>query len=370
MAQHGKFKGDQQAFLSTLQALRPEVRGAPMVQWALKLRAHFVAGNFVRFFLLVQEATYLPACAAHIYFPAVRGRALRTLAETLAPTAARPASVELSWLRRALMMDSDEEVVAVATTHGFTEVITDAETGELAVQFYKGQYTDPPPPLVKRPAEWIRAKAPGLRSVCVTSTAGKPLTPEETAALREEQRRAEQARHEAAAIARAAAHAEEMRRQQVAAAAAEEQARQQRAIIEEQQRKVEEAQRAQQAQIEAQRRVEEELQRQKQMSEAAEARRLAEEAAERERKAAAERAAIEAARRAAAEAEARRLEAERKRREAEEAERRRREEEERKRAEELRQKAAALRVRVFERKYFNRWVVQMRRLVEDRKSVV
>lgn len=363
MAQHGKFKGDQQAFLSTLQALRPEVRGSAMVQWALKLRAHFVAGNFVRFFLLVQEATYLPACAAHTYFPAVRARFLRTLAETLAPTAARPAIVEIGWLRKALMMDSNEEVIAVAATHGFVERATDAETGEPALLLGKGQYVDPPPPLVKRSAEWIRAKAPGLRSVCVTTPARKPLSPEETAALQEQQRKAEQVRQEAAA----AAQAEELRRQQAAAAAAEERQQQQRAVYEAQQRKFEEEQRAQQLEAEAQQRAEEEMQKQKQIAAAAEVRRLAEEAAERERKAAAERAAIEAAQRAAAEAEARRLEAERNRREAEEAERRRREEEERRRAEELRQRAAALRVRVFERKYFSRWVAQMRRLVAERR---
>ncbi|KAH7619748.1 putative SAC3 family protein B [Nannochloris sp. 'desiccata'] len=367
MAQHGKFKGDQQAFLSTLQALRPEVRGSAMVQWALKLRANFVAGNFVGFFLLVQEAAYLPACAAHTYFPAVRARFLRTLAETLAPTASRPAIVEISWLRRALMMDSDEEVISVAAIHGFTEVTTDAETGEPALLLGKGQYVDPPPPLIKRSAEWIRAKAPGLRSVCVATTAGKPLSPEETAALREQQRKAEQARHEAAAAARAAAQAEEMRRQQAAAAAAEEQQRQQQAVYEAQQRKFEEEQRAQQVQAEVQRRAEEEVQMQRQLAAAAEARRLAEEEAERERKVAAERAAIEAAQRAAAEAEARRLEAERTRRATEEAERRRREEEERRRAKELQQKAAALRVRVFERKYFGRWVAQMRRLVAERR---
>ncbi|KAL4513335.1 hypothetical protein Ndes2437B_g00550 [Nannochloris sp. 'desiccata'] len=344
MAQHGKFKGDQQAFLSTLQALRPEVRGSAMVQWALKLRANFVAGNFVGFFLLVQEAAYLPACAAHTYFPA-----------------------KISWLRRALMMDSDEEVISVAAIHGFTEVTTDAETGEPALLLGKGQYVDPPPPLIKRSAEWIRAKAPGLRSVCVATTAGKPLSPEETAALREQQRKAEQARHEAAAAARAAAQAEEMRRQQAAAAAAEEQQRQQQAVYEAQQRKFEEEQRAQQVQAEVQRRAEEEVQMQRQLAAAAEARRLAEEEAERERKVAAERAAIEAAQRAAAEAEARRLEAERTRRATEEAERRRREEEERRRAKELQQKAAALRVRVFERKYFGRWVAQMRRLVAERR---
>jgi len=367
MAQHGKFKGDQQAFLSTLQALRPEVRGSTMVQWALKLRANFVAGNFVRFFLLVQEATYLPACAAHTYFPAVRARFLRTLAETLSPTAARPGIVEIAWLRNAFMMDSDEEVIAVAATHGFTELTTDAETGEPALLLGKGQYVDPPPPLIKRSSEWVRAKAPGLRSVCVTTPAGKPLSPEETAALQEQQRKAEQTRQEAAAAARAAAQAEEMRRQQAAAVAAEEWQQQQRAVYEAQQRKIEEEKRAQQVQAEAQRRAAEEAQIQKQIAEAAEARRVAAAAAERERKAAAQRAAIEAAQRAAAEAEARRLEAERKRREAEEAERRRREEEERRIAEELRQKAAALRERVFERKYFIRWVAQMRRLVAERR---
>lgn len=376
MAQHGKFKGDQQAFLSTLQALRPEVRGAPMVQWALRLRAAFVAGNFVRFFKLVDEATYLPACAAHTYFPAVRARALRTLSETLAPTSTRPTAVELSWLRHVLRLDSDEEVLSLAASHGFTETTTTAEGdgGELALLFIKGQYVDPPPPQIKQPSAWIRAKAPGLRSVCVTSPAGRPLSPAEIAVLAEERRKQEQAHAQALAAAKAAATARAQKQlDQLKAQAAEREKRakeaferQQLEAAARQQEEVarQQAQQAEQARLDALQRAKEEADRQRQLEAAAEAQRRE---AERVKREAAERAAAEAAHRAAAEAEARRIEAERRRREAEEAERRRRIEEERLKAEELRRKVEALRVRVFERRYFTKWVAQMRRLVAERR---
>lgn len=38
MSQHGKFKGDGQAFLSTLQALRPEIATSHHILWVLKLQ--------------------------------------------------------------------------------------------------------------------------------------------------------------------------------------------------------------------------------------------------------------------------------------------------------------------------------------------
>jgi nuclear mRNA export protein SAC3 len=71
MGEHGKYKGDQQAFLSTMQTLRPEVRTSPAVQWVLDLQRAFAANNFVRFFLLVRGAPYLLGCMAHSYFPIV-----------------------------------------------------------------------------------------------------------------------------------------------------------------------------------------------------------------------------------------------------------------------------------------------------------
>lgn len=110
MAQHGKFKGDGQAFLSTLQALRPEVKSSDSIRWVLKLQVRglkmvgvgfkkecewdfgfvgsdmcdgslpdhtnlvqqaFLANNWVTFFALVDAAPYLLACLAHIYFDQV-----------------------------------------------------------------------------------------------------------------------------------------------------------------------------------------------------------------------------------------------------------------------------------------------------------
>ena len=371
MASHGKFKGDQQAFLSMLQALRPEVRGAPMVQWALNVRAAFVAGNFVKFFNLVEEAAYLPACAAHTFFPAIRARALRTLSETLAPTSTRPVAVEVSWLEHVLRLDSEEEVVVLAASHGFTETSiiseNDGTESQLAVLFVKGQYIDPPPPLMKKPSAWITSKAPGLRSVCVTSPASRPLTPEEISVLAEERRKQEEIRKEAVTAARAAATAAAQRRLEQAQAEAAQREAIAQAALRKQQLEVQAQHQAEQTRLETIRRAEEEAHRQRELALAADARRKAEEEAERLRKDAAERAAAEAARRAAAEAEARRIEAERRRRAAEEAERRRRIEEERRKAEELRRKVEALRVKVFERRYFEKWVTQMRRLVTERR---
>lgn len=71
MAQHGKFKGDQQAFLATLQALRAEVKTSPPILWVLQLQRAYACDNYVAFFSLVDRAPYLMACLAHVYFPQV-----------------------------------------------------------------------------------------------------------------------------------------------------------------------------------------------------------------------------------------------------------------------------------------------------------
>lgn len=75
MGQHGKFKGDQQGFLSMLQAMRADVRGSSAIQWVLQLQRAFASNNFVRFFALVRRAPYLLACLSHIYFGQVGARA-------------------------------------------------------------------------------------------------------------------------------------------------------------------------------------------------------------------------------------------------------------------------------------------------------
>jgi len=365
MARHGKFKGDQQAFLSTLQGLRPEVRGSPLIQWVLRLRDAFASGNFVRFFLLVREAPYLPACLAHIYFPFVRARALQTLSEILSPSAsARPPLVEYSWLRQALMLDSDEEAAALSAQHGFQTATTMEGP---AVLMAKGAYVDPPPPVPRRPSALVSSKAPGARSISVTLPATRPLTPEEALILREQARQAEALRAETAAKARTAAEAEVTRRHQAEVEAATQRERL-RLQAESQQRKVEEERRLLEiARLQEQNKLREEAARAAEAAAKAEAQRLLEEAAKRERQAAAARAAEEAALRAAAEAEARRVAEQRIRREAEQAEQRRREEELRRFEEERRRVEEEKRQRSVQRKFFDRWVTEMRRRVAEQE---
>ncbi|KAK2080479.1 hypothetical protein QBZ16_000332 [Prototheca wickerhamii] len=259
MAQHGKFKGDGQAFLSTLQALRPEVKSSAPVRWVLKLQQAFAANDWIKFFALVDAAPYLLACLAHIYFNQVRGRALVALSETLTPSAARPALVAVSQIQAAAARRREEQ---------------ERQAAAEAAQRRAAQ------------AEAARRAA--------AAEAVRQREAEEAARLAAERRRAEEAARQAAeaeaarqrAIAEEAARQERERRRAEAArrAAAEAEAARQRALAEEEARRVAAAKAA------------------------AEARRLAAEAEARRRAAEAE------ARRLAAEVEARRIAEEKERR--------------------------------------------------------
>ncbi|KAI7840763.1 hypothetical protein COHA_005577 [Chlorella ohadii] len=310
MGQHGKFKGDQQAFLSMLQAMRPDVRGSPAIQWVLKLQRAFASNNFVRFFALVRQAPYLLACLSHIYFGQVRGRALRTLGDTLAPKADTPVPLELSWLVEVLMLDSVEEAQQLCGMHGYD---TTMQAGGPVVLLFKGAYVDPPPPVPRKRSVLISSMAPGARSVVVTTPAVPPLTAEE-AAIVEQQRQALLQRQREQEAQRSQQAAEHQRRQEAAsAAAAAEAMRQQKEqeaarLAEEARLREQELQRQQQAQLELRRQQQAALEEQQ---------RRQEEQARQQQQLAELRRQQEEQQRAAAEAE-------RQRREAEEAERRRR----------------------------------------------
>jgi len=57
-----------------VQQFRPEVRNSPEVRFAVQAFAALNSNNFVRFFKLVQAASYLNACLLHCYFNQVRKR--------------------------------------------------------------------------------------------------------------------------------------------------------------------------------------------------------------------------------------------------------------------------------------------------------
>ncbi len=157
MAQHGKFKGDQQAFLSTLQALRLDVREDERVQWVLKLRNAYYFGNFARFFRLVGEAPYLLACLAHVYFPHMRATCFRVMSETCA----KQQIVEASWLVGTLMLEDAEEALAVAKAHGFLSSLDSGDRDPVVV-LTKGGF-EKPDVVVRYPSRAVSAKSGGKR---------------------------------------------------------------------------------------------------------------------------------------------------------------------------------------------------------------
>ncbi|GAB4823215.1 hypothetical protein N2152v2_010261 [Parachlorella kessleri] len=363
MSQHGKFKGDQQVYLGTIKGLRDEVKSSPAVQWVLSLQQAFASSNAVRFSSLTRQAPYLLACLAHIYFPQMRKRVLRMLSETLSPSPARPAAIELSWLQEVLLLDTLDEAAELATTYGF-EVFT--ENGIAAALLVKGGFTEPEQPALRRPSQLIRSMAQGARSTVVTTPALPPMSADQLAQFEAQRLETRLRQQEAAVQAQHAAAAEAQRRQQAelvaaqAAQQAQQEAREQRRreevmqqvlaqqAAEEQRAREAEAQRQhaikvaarQQQEVawrlaqEAERRAKEEEQRRwhaEQARQAAEAQRARQEAAWREAQ--------------AREAERRRLAQEEERRLAEQ----RRVEEEKRRRRAVKQRMAITRL------YFARW---------------
>ncbi|KAK6177359.1 hypothetical protein SNE40_015477 [Patella caerulea] len=69
--------------LREVQELRDVVRQSPEIRWALKIYSALNSNNYVRFFRLVQQASFLNACIVHRYFTQVRRKGLLTLKKAL-----------------------------------------------------------------------------------------------------------------------------------------------------------------------------------------------------------------------------------------------------------------------------------------------
>ena len=68
-----------------VQQFHPDVRNSPEVNFAVQAFAALNSNNFVRFFKLVQSASYLNACLLHCYFNQV-GRSTTSSIGTKAVT--------------------------------------------------------------------------------------------------------------------------------------------------------------------------------------------------------------------------------------------------------------------------------------------
>ncbi|XP_035138910.3 germinal-center associated nuclear protein isoform X2 [Callithrix jacchus] len=110
-------KGD---ILREVQQFHPDVRNSFEVKFAVQAFAALNSNNFVRFFKLVQSASYLNACLLHCYFNQIRKDALRALNFAYTVSTQRSTLFPLDGVVRMLLFQDCEEATDFLTCHGLT----------------------------------------------------------------------------------------------------------------------------------------------------------------------------------------------------------------------------------------------------------
>ncbi|EPY77865.1 hypothetical protein CB1_001169009 [Camelus ferus] len=110
-------KGD---ILREVQQFHPAVRNSSEVKFAVQAFAALSSNNFVRFFKLVQSASYLNACLLHCYFSQIRKDALRALNVAYTVSTQRSTVFPLDSVVRMLLFRDSEEATDFLNCHGLT----------------------------------------------------------------------------------------------------------------------------------------------------------------------------------------------------------------------------------------------------------
>ncbi|CAC5393662.1 unnamed protein product [Mytilus coruscus] len=100
--------------LRETQQLRPAVRNTQYINFAVQVHSALNSNNFVRFFKLVKNASFLQACIMHRYYTQVRTRALLTLIKAYRPKS----HYSLNEMVRCLGFDSKIEARYFCKFHG------------------------------------------------------------------------------------------------------------------------------------------------------------------------------------------------------------------------------------------------------------
>ncbi|XP_062932104.1 germinal-center associated nuclear protein isoform X2 [Cynocephalus volans] len=108
-------KGD---ILREVQQFHPAVRNSSEVKFAVQAFAALNSNNFVRFFKLVQSASYLNACLLHCYFHQIRKDALRALNIAYTVSTQRSTVFPLDGVVRMLLFRDSEEAADFLSHHG------------------------------------------------------------------------------------------------------------------------------------------------------------------------------------------------------------------------------------------------------------
>uniref|UniRef100_A0A670HVG0 Germinal-center associated nuclear protein n=1 Tax=Podarcis muralis TaxID=64176 RepID=A0A670HVG0_PODMU len=110
-------KGD---ILREVQQFRPDVRNSTEVRFAVQAFAALNSNNFVRFFKLVQTASYLNACLLHCYFSQIRRDALRSLNIAYTVSTQRSTIFPLDNVVRMLLFKDFEEATDFISYYGLS----------------------------------------------------------------------------------------------------------------------------------------------------------------------------------------------------------------------------------------------------------
>ncbi|XP_077170282.1 germinal-center associated nuclear protein isoform X2 [Paroedura picta] len=110
-------KGD---ILREVQQFRPEVRNSTEVRFAVQAFAALNSNNFVRFFKLVQAASYLNACLLHCYFNQIRKDSLKSLNIAYTVNAQRSTIFPLDNVVRLLLFGDSESASDFISYYGLS----------------------------------------------------------------------------------------------------------------------------------------------------------------------------------------------------------------------------------------------------------
>ncbi|KAJ6665356.1 hypothetical protein lerEdw1_004405 [Lerista edwardsae] len=110
-------KGD---ILREVQQFLPAVRNSAEVRFAVQAFAALNSNNFVRFFKLVQTASYLNACLLHCYFSQVRRDALKSLNIAYTVNAQRSTIFPLENVVRMLLFKNSEDAIDFISYYGLS----------------------------------------------------------------------------------------------------------------------------------------------------------------------------------------------------------------------------------------------------------
>ncbi|KAI4878707.1 hypothetical protein NFI96_013487 [Prochilodus magdalenae] len=137
--------------LREVQQFRKDVRDSPEVKFAVQAFAALNSNNFVRFFKLVNAASYLASCILHRYFNQVRRSALKALNIAYTVGSQRSTTFPVEDMVRMLMFRSASEATDFLQQYGLSVT-------EGMVELSRTAYQEPDLPLPQRKSVAIEKK--------------------------------------------------------------------------------------------------------------------------------------------------------------------------------------------------------------------